>query len=196
MTDVVVSCKCGTLKGVLHDCSTKTGSHVLCYCKDCQAGARFLDATHILDEFGGTDIFQTVPSHVEITQGQENLACFRLSPKGLMRWYATCCNTPMFNTLGSPKLSFVGLATAVIEGDEYKSLIGPVIAVNSAENAQGASGDLKSFGFKSAGFHILKRHIGAKLRRNRSNPFFDGAGNPVVIPRILTLEERKAATPD
>ena len=196
MADVVVSCKCGTLKGVLHDCSTKTGSHVLCYCKDCQAGAHHLNATHVLDEFGGTDIFQTVPSQVEITQGQDKLACFRLSPKGLVRWYAACCNTPMFNTLDSPKLCFVGIATAVIEGEEYKPLIGPLIAVNSAENAHGAPDDFKSYGYMKAGLHILKRNFAAKLRGNRTSLFFDGDGSPIVTPRILTLEERKAATPD
>lgn len=195
MTDVVVSCKCGTLKGVLHDCSTKTGSHVMCYCKDCQAGARYLNAIHVLNEFGGTDIFQTVPSHVEITEGQDKLACFRLSPKGLVRWYADCCNTPMFNTLGSPKLSFVGIATAVMQGDEYQELIGPLIAVNSPENAHGAPDDLKAFGFKKAAWHILKRNIAAKLRGNRETLFFDTSGNPVVTPSILTLEEREAATP-
>lgn len=193
MSDLKFSCKCGTLSGVLHDVSPKAGSRVVCYCKDCQAGAHALKADHVLNSRAGTDIFQTVPSLVDIQTGKEHLACMRLSPKGLMRWYAGCCDTPLFNTLSSPGLTFVGIATSNLQGN--KDALGPVIAVNKGECA--TPGDpIKSYGFLSAGWQIMKRNLSAKLRRDKATPFFDASGHPVVTPRVLTLEERKAATPD
>lgn len=193
MAELPFSCMCGTLSGVLHDVAPKTGTRVVCYCKDCQAGAHALGADFVLDDRGGTDIFQTLPSHVDIQQGRDHLACLRLSPKGLMRWYADCCNTPLFNTLSTPGLSFVGIATANLTGDT--EALGPVVAVNKGDCA--APGEaIASYGYMAAGWQILKRNLKAKLRRDRRTPFFDSAGAPVVVPRILTLEERRAATPD
>lgn len=177
---------------MLRDVSSKSGSRVVCYCKDCQAGAHVLGADHVMNERGGTDIFQTVPSHIEITQGQDHLACLRLSPKGLMRWYADCCDTPMFNTLPTPKLVFAGVVNANLQGET--AALGPVVAVNKGDCA--APGEpIKDRGFWNAGWQIMKRNLAAKLRRDRKTAFFDASGQSVVSPRVLTLEERQAATP-
>ena len=186
------SCKCGTLSGVLHDVTPRTGSRVVCYCRDCQAAAHALGAEFALNDRGGTDIFQTLPSHIDIRHGQDHLACLRLSPKGLMRWYADCCDTPLFNALPSPTFRFVGVSTAILAGDGAP--LGPVIAVNKGDCATPGP-EIASHGYMSAGWQILKRHLKAKLRRDRKTPFFDTSGAPVVSPRILTREERKAATP-
>jgi hypothetical protein len=79
----------------------------VCYCKDCQAFAHFLGKDgETLDERGGTDVTQVLPKNIAFTQGTEILACIRLTEKGLLRWYAGCCNTPVVNTQGargSPK---------------------------------------------------------------------------------------------
>ena len=193
MSDISLSCKCGTLSGVLRDVSPKVGSRVVCYCKDCQAGAHALGAEFVLNDRGGTDIFQSIPSVIDIQQGQEHLACLRLSPKGLMRWYAGCCDTPLFNTLATPKLTFSGIVTANLSGET--EALGPVIAVNKGECA--TPGDaIRSFGFLNAGWQIIKRNLAAKLRGDRKTPFFTDDGAPVVSPRVLTLDERKAATPE
>ncbi len=165
----------------------------MCYCKDCQAGARALGADFALNDRGGTEIFQTVPSHIDITQGQDHLACLRLSPNGLMRWYAACCDTPMFNTLATPKLVFSGVATANLRGDLND--LGPVIAVNKGECATPGA-EIKNYGYLRAGWNIMKRNLAAKLRGDCKTPFFDDTGGPVVTPRVLSLEERKAATLD
>lgn len=195
-TDIAIACRCGAFGAVLKDASPKTGSHVQCYCKDCQAGAKALGAQDTLMPRGGTDIFQTVPAGVEITKGAEHLAAFRLSPRGLIRWYASCCDTPVFNTLGHQKLSFVGLFVNTMQGDAVDKAVGKVIAVNSVEGAQPGAGTLKNYGFNKAGFNVIARHFGAMLRGDaKKGPFFDGEGAPVVTPRVLSKEERKAATP-
>jgi Family of unknown function (DUF6151) len=62
----------------------------------------------ILDVHGATDVIQTSPAQLTLTQGQEFLACMRLTEKGLLRWYAACCSTPIGNTLPNYRMSFVG----------------------------------------------------------------------------------------
>ena len=92
-----LQCKCGKVKGyVTH---AERVDRVVCYCKDCQAFAHFLGENGILDERGGTDIIQALPRDVNFTKGVDALACIRLTPKGLLRWYTSCCNTPVGNIL-------------------------------------------------------------------------------------------------
>ena len=191
--DLAFSCRCGTLKGVLHSVSPSSGSHVRCYCRDCQAAAHHLGFSDELDPHGGTEIFQTIPAKIELTEGVGKLACLRLSPKGLMRWYASCCNTPLFNTLASPKTAFVGVIAHAFHGNTH--MLGPVTAVAHTKGAINPPEDLKNSGVPGAIWGIVSRNIGARLRGNTATPFFDADGNPVVTPNVLTLEERHAATP-
>jgi hypothetical protein len=46
---------------------------------------------------------------VHFDAGVEALACISLSPKGLLRWYAECCRTPIGNTPRDFKVPYVGL---------------------------------------------------------------------------------------
>ena len=39
------------------------------------------------------------------TQGKDRLACMSLSDKGMLRWYTTCCNTPIGNTMRNSRFS-------------------------------------------------------------------------------------------
>jgi len=190
MAECKISCQCGTLTGVLHDVSPKFGSRAICYCKDCQAFATYLDSAELLEESGGTDIYQTLPSKVTFETGQEHLACLRLSPKGLLRWYASCCDTPLGNTLSSPRVRMVGILTKCVSDPDT---LGPVQAM---VNTSGASGEpVDEIGRRQVIFAFLKRQIGAMLRRDRKTPFFDTSGALVVTPKVLTKEERQAATP-
>lgn len=195
MVDLAISCRCGQFGANVKNVSPKTGSHVQCYCKDCQAGAYALGAEETLLPRGGTDIYQTIPANLEITKGQEHLSCLRLSPKGLMRWYAGCCETPMFYTLGGAKLAFVGVLVPTLQGDAVDKAIGKVIAVVHTKDAPFGTEPLKDYGFNKAGFNVLARHFGALMRGQvRDNPLFED-GAPVVAPRVLSKAERKAATP-
>ena len=84
-----------------------------CYCRDCQAYAHALgNAGAILDDLGGTDIVASLQQHVMLSQGTDALACLSLSDKGLLRWYASCCNTPIANTARNHKLSERGWTEA------------------------------------------------------------------------------------
>src|SRR5450432_1815310 len=107
-------CRCATIKGFVKD--PRTVNHAVCYCRDCQAFAHFLGQEGaVLDTIGGTYVVQVPPSSITITQGGATLACMRLTEKGLLRWYADCCKTPIGNTLANYKFSFIGIIHNCLE---------------------------------------------------------------------------------
>ena len=108
-------CRCGEVRAVVTNPSPRTVNRVICYCDDCQAYAHRLGRADLLDSHGGTDIVQVAPASLAFVQGQDKIAGLRLSPKGLYRWYARCCNTPVGNTV-SPAIPFVGLVTQSFAG--------------------------------------------------------------------------------
>ena len=106
--DLPLRCRCGRMRGVASDVSPSTGFRFVCYCKDCQAFARFLERADVLDPAGGTDIFQMPPGRVRLTAGTDALRCLRLSNK-VLRWYTNCCRTPIANTAARPHFPVIGV---------------------------------------------------------------------------------------
>ena len=104
--------------------------YVHCLCCDCQSFASHLgNEEKILDEHGGTELFQTYPAYMHISEGQDKIACLQLQEKGLFRWHTTCCDMPIANTLGSAKVPFVGMSVKLMKfaSDEDKlETLGPV----------------------------------------------------------------------
>ncbi|MGQ8364345.1 DUF6151 family protein [Glaciecola sp. 1036] len=125
-----LECACGSVKGELKVVKSDA-FHVQCLCCDCQKYATELGtASAVLDAHGASDLFQTYPSYLQITQGQENISCMQLSPKGLFRWHTSCCNMPIANTLRSAKVPFVGISTTFMKfgnGQTKDQCLGPVI---------------------------------------------------------------------
>jgi hypothetical protein len=161
------------------------GTHLACYCVDCQGAARHLGAEGLLDDKGGTEIFQTLPAHVTIEAGAQHLALMRLSPKGVLRWHAGCCGTPITNTLPSPGLSFCGMVLPA-GTDRFRPITARV-------NAKSARAPVREHGLAAAGYAVLRRAIRARLTGlHRRTRLFDASGNPVVPPRVLSLAERTA----
>jgi len=187
-------CRCGTLRGqVSHPEKVSRG---VCYCKDCQAFAHFLGTTEdILDERGGTDVMATLPSRVSFTQGVERLACMSLSEKGMLRWYASCCNTPIGNTPRHMKISHVGLVHTCLENPPrtLDAAFGPVRMRVNTQSAQGTSRP-KTLPLSTV-VSIVK-FMGSLLRARldgsyKRTPFFvPGQGTPIVAPKVLTPGER------
>jgi Family of unknown function (DUF6151) len=187
-------CRCGTIQGSVKE--PHRANRVVCYCKDCQAFAHFLgQESEILDTRGGTDVIQILPKNLTFTQGVEALACIRLSEKGLLRWYASCCNTPIGNTLANFKISFIGLVHNCLEnaGTPVVESFGPVRAW---VNTQGAKGDPKP---KVRGVGTIILWFVATTLRARVNGsyrqsafFLKEKGTPIVRPRVLSSAELAA----
>jgi Family of unknown function (DUF6151) len=185
-----LKCRCGTIRGWISN--PRGANRAICYCKDCQAFAHFLGQEKILDPQGGTDVIQILPKNLTFTQGIEALACIRLTEKGMFRWYASCCNTPIGNTLPNFKISFVGLVHNCVEGSDMalRDSSGPVRA---RVNTQGATGEPKPKSHGTAAvivrlmFMLLKARLDGSYRQT---PFFlKDKGTPVVRPRVLSSVE-------
>lgn len=188
-------CRCGKLQGEVD--TARVAARAVCYCKDCQAFARFLKAEDaVLDAAGGTEVEAALPAAVRLTSGLEHLACMSLSPKGLYRWYASCCNTPIGNTPRNPKMSYVGVVRTCLDATP-EALDNTLGRVQMVANTGSAHGPAKP---KPVGSVVAIARIGAMLVKARlgggwrDNPFFDAAGVPVRAPRVLTREERAAVT--
>jgi hypothetical protein len=185
-----VQCWCGTFKAVL--LNPGAGNRVVCYCGDCQAFAHALGkADQVLDERGGSDIVQVLPRNITVAEGKDVLACLRLTPRGLLRWYTSCCDTPIGNTLASSKLSFIGLLHACLSssGRPLDETFGPVRAWVHTKGALGDPKPREAGRAQAAGWFfrtILKARFNGDYRRT---PLFQEAGDPIVTPHILSDEE-------
>lgn len=185
-----LSCQCGALQGRV--ALKGLGNHLICHCRDCQAFARYLGrAEAVLDGQGGSEIVQVTPDRIEITQGQDHLAAMRLSPKGLVRWYAACCRTPLGNTLPSRKLPFVGLLHSCLRLAPLEPSFGPVKARFSAESALGEPRPVDQ-GKWPVIARTLRMIAACRLSgRYRRTPFFNEQDTPVAVPEVVDAGERQ-----
>jgi len=184
--------------GVATDVDPDRGNRLVCMCDDCQAYAHWLDrADAILDQNGGTEVFQLTPAQVRITAGREHVRCLRLSPKGLMRWYAGCCNTPIANTLDRPRLPFLGMPHTFMDhasdGRSRDEALGPVL---TRINARYGKPPLAADSHARAPMWLILRAIRQLLRgwfagAHSPSPVFDDAGEPIVEPTVISLDERQ-----
>jgi len=127
MTEVPLQCRCGKVRGRALEVSPKTVNRVVCYCRDCRALLRWLDRADLLDAAGGSDIVQLARARVRFEEGMGEVRCMRLSDKGLHRFYAGCCNTPVGNTV--PRVPFLGVARALFATDDLDALAGRAVRV-------------------------------------------------------------------
>ncbi len=180
--------------------SPSAGNRVVCYCDDCQAFAHYLGrAKEVLDASGGSDIFQTVPAKLQITEGAENLRCLRLSGKGMVRWFTGCCKTPVANGMPWQRAPFAGVLSAFMDraedGTSPETAIGPV---RIRCMAQFATGPVPPGSFNRIPTSKILGLLGAMARwtvmgLHNPSPFFNAkTGKLVAEPYVLMTLEREA----
>lgn len=184
--DMVFSCRCGSLSGHLAAAGIKPGARILCHCADCRA----VELYHNCDDPAGhgVDLFQVSPDMVTIDRGAEHLSLMQLSPRGLYRWYAGCCGTPLFNGLRNPKMPFMAIRSTLFQEPDR---LGRVIAEAFVPQAG------KPPIHKNAGrmtFKLASRMIAAWVSgRWRLTPLFDmESRSPKATPKVLSKDERRA----
>jgi len=195
--EIELSCRCGSVRGRVSAAPADVINRAVCYCEDCQAFAHWLQRRDLLNAHGGSDIAQVAPAAVRFENGQDRIRCVRLTEKGLFRWYASCCNTPVGNTL-KPAIPFVGILVHTFAG-------GPAAADTTLGPSRGtfrgerATGELPK---QELGFPVgvilraLARVLMVRLRgRGWPNPFFGREGQPLYAVQILTAAERDALRP-
>lgn len=162
----------------------------MCYCRDCRAANRYFGQPDPAPD--GVEVYQTTADSVSFETGLESLGLLQLGPKGVLRWYATCCNAPLVNTLRNPKLSF---ATMIVDRLNDPDAIGPIVVRSFVPQPGGPP---KHQGAATLAWRVFTRLGAARLSgRWRQTPFFDvDTGKPVVEPKILTKQERSALYTD
>ena len=182
------SCSCGQLRGQIKADAITLGSHLECYCRDCRAAKLYFDQPDPAP--GAVDLFQTTPDAITILTGLDRLGLFRLGPKGVMRWYATCCKTLIVSTPTTPRFPI-----AMVQVDQIANHqpIGPVVAKAFVPRPGGKSAHE---GFGRIIVKLLPIIAGSLISgRWRQTPFFDDTGAPVAKAIIPTKQERAALYP-
>jgi hypothetical protein len=191
---VDVRCRCGEVEGRLSNAGRETVNRVVCYCDDCQAYLHHLGRADLLDAHGGSDIVQVAPAALSYARGADRIAAVRLKPKGLYRWYASCCKTPLGNTIG-PGIPFVGIVAHAFRSPD--EVFGPPVGGILGKFAVGTPPP------GSTGLNL--RLIGGAIRKilgwkvdgqTWPHPFFDRATRAPRYPiTVLTHEQREALRP-
>ena len=186
-----LQCECGKLRGQVS--APERCARIACYCKDCQAFAHYLGRPGILDANGGSAIVVAHPQQVSFDQDRKVLACISLSDQGMLRWYASCCNTPIGNIARNQKMAFVGLSDACLR-DPATSLERAFGPIRMRSMTKSATGTVAPSGLRAiapiAGFAValLRARITGSYRRT---PFFNADGSPVSQPKVLSPDERR-----
>jgi hypothetical protein len=188
-------CRCGEVRGLLTNPSPRTVNRVVCYCDDCQAFAHQLGRADLLDARGGTDIVQVAPASLEFVQGQHRIVGLRLKPAGLFRWYASCCNTPVGNTVG-PTIPFVGIVAQAFDNaaqrpdDVFGKPIGAVMGKYAIGEAPAGAKGIKL----SLLVRAIRMVLGWRLRGQAwPHPFFRrDTREPIYPASVLSPPQREA----
>jgi hypothetical protein len=196
--ELPLRCRCGRMRGVASNVSPAGGLRFICYCRDCQDFARFLDRADVLDPAGGTDIFHMPPGRVKLTAGTDGLRCLRLSGK-VLRWYAECCRTPIANTPAVPGFPVIGMVHCFMDpeadGRSRDEVLGPPLCRIYERSATGPLPP-DAPGPPSVGVFVRRasKLLGWWVRGlGRPTPFFDDRTKaPHAVPRVLTPGERAA----
>ena len=187
--DVQLKCSCGAVQGLALNITPQSGNRVVCCCDDCQKFAAELKReADILDEFGGTEVYQTSQLQVKIETGSEHLRCLRLTPKGLFRWYTGCCNTPIGNTLNA-RFPLIGLVHNFMDIENGRdNTLGAVRAYVQIQHAKGEPtypNPAQKFPIGIT-LRIIRKIVAWKIRgMSKPSAFFTEGGRPVVKPTIV-----------
>ena len=192
--DVAIRCSCGSVEGRARGLSPKSVNRMVCHCRTCVAYPGLLGAAEgALDPYGGANIFQMAPANFTIDMGIEHIACLRLTPKGVLRWYAECCQTPIANTLAKPGVPLLGVLPSCLDldatGSSLDDVLGPIRARTNAQLPRDQVRQLA--GTKTKLFSMLLHYscllISWRLQgKHRPFVFFDAATRrPIRAPRFV-----------
>ena len=200
--NISIKCKCGGFSGELSGLVPGHVQRVVCYCGDCQAFTRFLgNSKEILDENGGTEVMPVYPSQIKITRGLGNLRSVKLTPDGLIRWYAECCKMPVANTISS-RFPFVSLISTIVDfpkmdlsRDEAFGAISFRVhgkyAIGKVPEGTNRTGSIKFF--LSVIRFLIKGNI---QKRGNPFPFFDKkTGQPISDPLMVSERDYQILRP-
>lgn len=134
------------------------------------------------------NILQTTQDRIRMTRGEENLRVFRHTPRGGLRWYAACCDVPLFYTPMRARLVHVGMnVDRLADAGSIGKPVGEAF-IPTRDGKQRHKGSLRFLnGFLT---RFLAKSINGEWR---NSPLFAEDGQPIRQPKMLTPEERAVA---
>jgi hypothetical protein len=190
--NATLQCRCREVRGSVSDVSPNTVNRVVCYCDDCQAFLHHLGRADLLDPCGGSDIVQIAPASLSFVQGKERIVGLRLTPKGLYRWYASCCGTPLGNMV-SPAIPFLGIVAQAFESETQTpdELFGKPIGAIYGKYAVGRAPEGSTRFNPKLIARALRMVVGWRIRgRSWPHPFLERASYAPRFP-VTTLSDRE-----
>lgn len=188
-------CDCGALQGQIHRLDLALRG--VCYCHDCRAYSRHLGrVAQVHDAYGGVGFVATQAHFVSLLEGEQNLACLSLSPKGALRWYAKCCNSPIANTTRHWRFPYVGFVHTCLNADQeaFEQAFPAVqMRANTGSARQAPPAQLLGTAAALLGFvpRVLLSGVNGAYKQT---PFFNSPkGTPSVDVHVLTPQERQRA---
>ncbi len=191
-----IQCDCGKFRAELTQFPKNTPGRLICYCDDCQAFLQYIKRTDLLNANGGTEIIPAYPADIKMIAGKDVVRCVRLHAKGMFRFFTSCCQTPIANT--DPTRAWAGINRRMYITKDPSRLdreLGPVKSSIMGKYARGTppAGTPQTFDFKGM-VTVLPFIIKGKVfGKSKHSPFFDN-GAAIVVPKILTVEERSQIT--
>lgn len=185
------SCRCGEVRFALHDPSAKQGERLTCHCRHCQTFARLdREPGRILGEYGGTDLFVARCASLKITQGTPQLASLHLTERPTLRWYAKCCDTPLFNTYKNGKLPYLTVVLANCDDPAMDACLGPVQGHLFVEQASRPTPYKNASTMRIAPRFAMRLAFDILSGNRRRSPLFDGETlQPICAPARLPFQE-------
>lgn len=122
-------------------------------------------------------------------------AGLRLTPKGLFRWYTSCCRTPLGNTV-SPAIPFVGIVVSAFDNgvqrpdDVFGKPIGAILAKYAIGEVPTGSRGMSL----SLMLGAIRMVLGWRLRgRAWPHPFFRRDTRAPIYPVIVLSQSERDA---
>lgn len=188
------ACECGAVAGAIDRATPAEGDHVVCHCSDCRDLVRLLGKeARILDEHGGTALYQSRCARMHFERGRERLAALHMTDGPTLRWYAVCCSTPLFNTYRNGRIPY--LTTLLANCDpQGRERLGKPLGHLFLDEAMGETSGLAPLSMNRLMRRFFRRMIKDIFSgdRRRSPLFEPQTLAPVVTPRRLTEPERNA----
>lgn len=159
-TDLPFACRCGMVQGRIEQADPAQGDFIVCHCEDCQAFAKRFDAIdRLTGEDAGTLLFQSRCARVKLDAGRDHLASLHLTEKPTLRWHASCCDTPMFNTFKNGKLPYITTLVGNCDERQRKTLLGEPIGHLFVKDDPSASSDLPNMSMNRLMRRFFRRMV-------------------------------------
>ncbi|MCM0000215.1 MAG: DUF6151 family protein [Erythrobacter sp.] len=193
--DLHFACDCGAVAVRIALPAPVDGECVVCHCSDCRDFVRLCGkADRMAGPLGGLALFNFRGSRLEIVQGRERMASLHMTDKPVLRWFASCCQTPLFNSFANNRVPFLDICIPAIRNPEA---LGSLRAGERHLFTKSATGDASGMP-KTSLLGLILRTTPRLLKeilsgQRRCNPLFDAATHaPIAVPRRVSPEERAA----